>query len=468
MSYTIAKLFAFFLAPWLVTRFSMQRCVQAGVVGITCFCSVAMLTANLEAHIILRALEGLCGGVLLVGGQAMLFQAYPRETQVLPQGFFAFGAVLMPATILPALQGWLTDRFSWTWIFASAALLSGLALVLLLRIEFVPSREEDGPGRLNWVGTTGYLAFLAALTYVLSRGQRWNWFDESRITWTSIIGGTALLLFVITQVLIPRRDRFLRPGLFKTDGFIFGITFALIAGVALFGSAEIIPGFAVEVLHFTPAAAGFLLLPGGLMFLCSLSLTAYLIQKRGLDPNLTVPLGLILFMTAMWMLSRSNTQSGVPNLMPALLLRGTALGFLFLSLTIIALGKLSGRLVATGVAMFDTLRQFGGLIGVAGLMTHIEHQATMAANLLATHLTPATPQVRLYLSTASQNLVGRGLDPISSAQTTAAMFGELIKTQAMAIGFNAAFFALLIFFVFAIPFAIVLKIVLARQAHSHA
>jgi DHA2 family multidrug resistance protein len=72
-----------------------------------------------------------------------------------------------------------------------------------------------------------------------------------------------------------------------------------------------------------------MLLPGGLMFLCSLGLTAYLIHKCGVDPNLTSPVGLILFMTAMWMLSHSNAQSGVPDLMPALLLRGTALGFLF-------------------------------------------------------------------------------------------------------------------------------------------
>lgn len=468
MSYTIAKLFAFFLVPWLVTRYPIQRCVQAGVVGITCLCSVAMLTANLEAHIALRALEGLCGGVLLVGGQAMLFRAYPGRTQVVPQGFFAFGAVLMPATFLPALQGWLTDRFSWTWIFASAALISGIALVLLLQIEFIPSRDEDDPAHLNWIGTTSYLVFLAALTYVLSRGQRWNWFDEPRIMWTSIIGGTALIVFLIQQAAIRREDRFMKPGVFRTDGFIFGVSFAFIAGMVLFGSAEIIPGFAVEVLHFTPTAAGLLLLPSGLMFLCSLSLTVYLIQKCGLDPNFTVPVGLILFMTAMWMLSHSNAQSGVPDLMPALLLRGTALGFLFLSLTIIALGKMSGRLVATGVAMFDTLRQFGGLIGVAGLMTHIEHRATLAANILAAHLTPATPQVGLFLSSASQHLIGRGLDPSSSTRTAAATFAELVKTQALTIGFDAAFFTLRLLILCVIPFAIVLKIVLARQAHSHA
>jgi DHA2 family multidrug resistance protein len=467
MSYIIAKLFAFFLAPWLASRFPIQRCVQVSVVGITFLCSVAMLTTNLQAQIALRTLEGLCGGVLLVGGQAMLFRAYPRKTQAVPQGFFAFGAVLMPATLLPALQGWLTDRFSWTWIFASAAFLSGIALVLLLQIEFTSSRDEDHPARLNWIGATSYLLFLAALTYVLSRGQRWNWFDEPRITWTSIIGGTALVVFLIEQTAIRREARFIKPGVLRTDGFIFGVSFAFIAGIVLFGSAEIIPGFAVEVLHFTPTAAGLLLLPSGLMFLCSLGLTAYLIQKCGLDPNLTIPVGLILFMTAMWMLSRSNAQSGVPDLMPALLLRGTALGFLFLSLTIIALGKMKGRLIATGVAVFDTLRQFGGLIGVAGLMTHIEHRATLAANVLAAHLTPETPQVGLFLSSASQHMVGRGLDPGSSTRTAAATFAELVKTQAMTIGFDAAFFSLLLFIACVIPCAIVLKIVLARQEHSH-
>jgi len=335
------------------------------------------------------------------------------------------------------------------------------------KIEFTSTRNEDHPERLDWIGATSYLLFLAALTYVLSRGQRWNWFDEPRIMWTSIIGGTSLIVFFIEQATNRRGDRFVKPGVLRIDGFIFGTSLAFVAGIVLFGSAEIILGFAVEVLHFTPTAAGLLLLPSGLMFLCSLSLTAYLIQKCGLDPSLIIPGGLILFMTAMWMLSRSNAQSGVPDLMPALLLRGAALGFLFLSLTIIALGKMRGRLITTGVAIFDTLRQFGGLVGVAGLMTHIEHRATLAANVLAAHLTPATPQVGLFLSSASQHMVDRGLDPGSSTRTATATLAEVVKTQAMTIGFDAAFLLLLLFVACVMPCAIVIEIVLAKQKHSH-
>lgn len=467
MSYTVAKLFAFFLAPWLATRLPIQRCVQVSLIGIALLCSVALLTANLEAQIALRTLEGLCGGMLLVGGQTMLFRAYRGKEQVVPQGVFAFGAVLMPATILPALQGWLTDRFSWTWIFVSAALFSVIALVLLLQMEFTSSCDKDQLAHLSWIGATSYLLFLASLVYVLSRGQRWNWLDEPRIVWTGIVGGAAFAVFLIEQAMTRRERRFIKPGVLGTDGFIFGASFAFIAGIVLFGSAELIPGFAVEILRFTPTAAGLLLLPSGFMFLCSLGLTAYLIQKRGLDPNLTVPVGLILLMTAMWMLSRSNAQSGVPDLMPALLLRGTALGFLFLSLTIIALGKMRGRLVATGVAIFNTLRQVGGLVGVAGLMTQIEHRATQAANVLSAHLTSANPRISLLLSSTSQHMVSRGLDPGSSAHTAAATFAELVKAQAMTIGFDAAFFALLLFIGCAIPFAIVLKIVLVRHTHSN-
>ena len=467
MSYTIAKLFAFFLAPWLAIRLSIQRCVQASVVGIMLLCTIATLTTNLEAQIALRALEGLCGGVLLVGGQAMLFRAYPGKAQVIPQGFFAFGAVLMPATLLPAVEGWLTDRFSWTWIFAGAALLSGIALVLLLQIEFTASRDDEPPARLNWIGASSYLVFLVAITYVLSRGQRWNWFDEPRIGWTSLVAGTALVIFLVAQAASRPEGRFIKSGMFQTHGFIFGVSFAFIAGIVLFGSAELILGFVIEVLHLTPTAAGLLLVPSGLMFLGSLGLTAYLIQERGLDPNLTTPVGLILFMTAMWVLSRSNAQSGVPDLMPALLLRGTALGFLFLSLTIVALGKVRGPLVAAGVATFDTLRQLGGLVGVAGLTTHIEHRATLAANVMAAHLTPANPQVGQFLSSTSQYMVGRGFDSASATRTAAATFAALVKTQATTIGFDAAFFALLLFVVCVIPCAVVLKIVLARLENSH-
>src|SRR5690606_16139806 len=116
---------------------------------------------------------------------------------------------------------------------------------------------------------------------------------------------------------------------FRNDGFAFGFIASFAAGFALFGSAYLLPSFAISVLRMTPTEAGMLLLPSSLMFVGALLLTAFLVRRLRLPPITTVPFGVLGFIIAMWMLSGSNGESGIPDLLPAVLLRGLALGFLF-------------------------------------------------------------------------------------------------------------------------------------------
>ena len=462
MSYTIAKFLAFALTPWLADAVAPQTCLRVSVAIESALCCIAALTPNLHALVALRLLQGLAGGVLLVTGQAMIFQAFPRARQPFLQGLFAIGAVTAPATLIPSVQGWMTDRFSWTWIFATSVVFGVLALALIFNAEFdrpLPLRRR----RFPWLAAPLYLVAISCFTYVMSQGNRYNWLDDRGIVWCSVVGIVALAALCIQQALLPAQDRFLRSKIFHTDGFPFGVTFALIAGIALFGSAEIIPAFAVEVLGFTATGAGLLLLPSGCMYLCSLMLTVYLVQKRGLDPNLTVPFGLILFMLSMWLLSHANAQSGAADLGTALLLRGTALGFLFLSLILISLLTMKLDLVTTGVAMFDTSRQIGGLIGVAALSTYIEHRADVSLSVFRTHLTQESLPLQSFLSSATAGLAARGLDGATSARAASGTLARLAGSQSMAIAFDAAFFALLLLFFAAIPLAITLKIVFHFQ-----
>ena len=437
ISYTVAKFMGFFLTPWLVDILPAQTCLWAAVGLETLLCGMAIFIPDLQALVVLRTLQGLAGGVLLVAGQSIVFQAFSKARQPLLQGLFAIGAVVAPATLIPAVQGWMTDRYSWTWIFGSSVVFCGVAMALLFHAELhsvLPARRP----RLPWLSASLYLCAISCLTYVMSQGNRYNWLDDEGIVWCSCIGIVAIAALCMKQAFLPREQRLLRPKIFHTDGFPFGVTFAFIAGIALFGSAEIIPAFAVEVLGFSATAAGLLLLPSGFMFLCSLMLTVYLVQKRGVDPNLTVPFGLVLFMGSMWLLSHSNAHSGVADLGTALLLRGTALGFLFLSLILISLLQMRKDLVPTGVAMFDTSRQIGGLVGVAGLGTWIEHRADLSLNVFDSHLTPESLPLQGFLSSAGTLFTARGLPPATSMQAASGQLAQLLRQQAMAIGYDAA------------------------------
>src|SRR5262249_45379308 len=156
-------------------------------------------------------------------------------------------------------------------------------------------------------------------TYVFSQGSRWDWFEEAHILWFTVIGAATLLAFLGQQVTMAKGQGLLDFTSFRSDDFSFAFIVSFLAGAALFGSAYLIPSFAVSVLAFTPTDAGLLLLPSGGLFVGALLLAAFLMQGRRIPPIATVPFGILMIMVAMWMLSGSTSESGADDMMAAIL-----------------------------------------------------------------------------------------------------------------------------------------------------
>lgn len=236
------------------------------------------------------------------------------------------------------------------------------------------------------------------------------------------------------------------------------------AGAALFGSAFLIPTFALTVLNVTPTEAGALLLPSGLVFAATLFAAALLMQLRRVPPVATVPFGILSMMIAMWMLSGSTLESGPDEMMAALLLRGLGLGCLFLSITLIAFARLPPAHLAFGIGLFNMGRQLGGLIGVAGLQTMIDHEAANSRAVLGAVLTPGSQALADRVAEYSALLVGRGMDPGPAMAAARALLARSLAGQGSVIAFNTAFAAVALMFVAAVPVIIAVKVALARNA----
>ncbi|QHF40001.1 Multidrug export protein EmrB [Pseudomonas fluorescens] len=465
VGYIAFKLIGFMLAPWLMRRFSARNVIIGATLVMGLACCVAAVTAWLELLIALRVLQGFAGGALLVAGQAIIFRGYPRALQPILQALFAMAAVVASATLAPALQGWLIDSQSWTWIFFSVVPLA-LAAIGFLLIADHPMPAKGRQPSFDWLGCALIGAALFCFTYVLSQGSRWDWFEEPRILALTVIGAAALLAFLGQQVLTNGQG-LLDFSLFKTSDFTFAFIVSFVAGAALFGSAYLIPAFALSVLAFTPTDAGLLLLPSGGFFVGSLLIAAYLFSVRRVPPVATVPLGILLIMGAMWMLSGSNSESGTDDMMAAILLRGLGLGFLFLSITLIAFSHLNSRNLASGIGLFNTGRQLGGLMGVAGLQTLIDHQVVSNGVVLGANVTPGGHAVIERLMTTTAMLAGKGMDQVAAGRAATSLLGKAVSGQATVIAFDTAFFAVALLFVFAAPILVGIKIGLSRSAKVH-
>lgn len=460
--YTALKLTGFAMAPWLLTRIEPRNALVGATLAMGAACGIAAVTAALDVLILLRAVQGLAGGVLLVSGQAILFWAFPAPRQPLLQALFAIGAVVAPATIAPALQGWLIDSESWTWIFFAVLPISLAAAGLVLMDGSARSFPSE-PRPLDLPGLLLFGAAMLGTTYVLSQGSRWDWFETSRIVWLSAAAAMSLLLFVVAQHRAGPRA-VLDTAVFRTDDFAFAFVVSFVAGAALFGSAYLIPSFAVAVLGFTPTEAGQLLLPSSALFVGALLLAGWLMQARRIPPIATVPSGILMIMAAMWMLSGSSGESGADDMMPAILLRGLGLGFLFLSITLIAFGRLAPARLAFGIAIFNIGRQLGGLIGVAGLQTAIDHQVAGNQAVLGMALTPGSPALAERLASTTSLLIARGMDVGTATKAATSMLGRTVSGQATVIAFDTAFNLVALLFVLAAPIVIAVKVALARLA----
>jgi DHA2 family multidrug resistance protein len=461
VGYISLKLIGFILAPWLMTRLCPRHLALGATLVMGAACGIAGLTDRLDLLVILRVLQGIAGGVILVSGQALIFFAYPRSLQPILQALFAMGSVVAPAVAVPAFQGWLLDTQSWTWIFLSVAPLAIAAAGLLSQADDPP---PTGAARqpFDWLGFSLICVALCFFTYIFSQGSRWDWFEEPRIIWLTAAGGATLAAFASQQLLC--KSPLIDFRVFRSADFSFAFLVSFVAGAALFGSAYLIQTVAISVLAFPLASAGQLLLPGGALFFLSLFIAALFMQLHRLPPVTTVPFGILLIIGAMWMLSGVTSESGASDMMVPLLLRGFGLGFLFLSITLIAFNGLTDQALPYGIGLFNAGRQFGGLIGVAGLQTLINHNWAANMSVIGANISAGLPAVSERLTAITAAFVEKGMDPAAAGRAATSLFARTVAHQSTVIAFDTAFNAVALLFVFAAPILVLIKIGLSRSA----
>ena len=461
MAYLSAKLTAFPVSAWLTTRFKSKFLLGIAISALLISSFACAATDDLETLVFWRIVQGVSGALLLVAGQTALFKLFPSPLQGLVQAVFAFSTVMAPTTLSPLLQGWAVDNHSWSLVFLVNVPLCLVGYLAVLASPVLPRMAK--PARsFDWVGMALLAVAMTSTVFVLQEGSRHNWFDEPEISELSAIAIVALMAFALWQLLMQRRGAMIDLTVFKDQHFTFGFLVSFVAGFALFGSAFVIPAFSKSVLHLSPTYAGMLLVPSGATVCIGLLLAGSLIQLKGLDPVKPIPFGILCFMCAMWLLSGSTSESGLPDMMPAIILRGFGLGLLFVSLTLVTLGDLRGASVAQGVALFNFGRQMGGQMGVAFLSTYLDHQVALNRTTLSGNIAAGNALLTERQEAVSAFLASRGYQADDAAGAAVAVIQKTLQAQVATLSFNECFVAVALLFVFAAPFLIAIKVALGK------
>ena len=459
IAYFAAKLAAFPVAGYWIKRLGAGRAVWMSLGLMLLSSLLVMPLLPLAAIIAARVLQGAFGALLLVSAQSILFSIYNRRAQGVVQAIFALAIVMAPVTAIPALHGWLVELDAWKAAFALSAVLPLIAAPMLVGISKLGGRSNPPQRPFDWMGFMLFASIIGTATYILLEGHRWNWFEAGHIGLLTILtlAGIMLLLFWI----LLRQDRLvlLDTSVFRNPDFTFGAVVSLVAGFALFGSAFLIPAFAMKGLGFTPYHAGLLIAPSALAVAGGLLMAGILVSGRRVSPFRFVPFGIAFFLTSLWMLAGTGPDSGLHDMGTALMLRGFGFGLLFLSITIITLNTLAPDQIPTGTGLFNFGRQAGGIFAVSWLSTQLDHGIAVHRNQIGRHLNPSSPLFQERMASFTNALTDQGLDPATASDAAALTMQKTLSEQVAILAFNDAFLLLFGAFIAAVPCILAFKLI---------
>ncbi|MBV9962765.1 MAG: DHA2 family efflux MFS transporter permease subunit [Parafilimonas sp.] len=451
--YAISNVIMITLSGWMSARFGRKYYFAASVIVFTVFSVFCGMSTNIWELVVFRVLQGIGGGGLLSTAQAILIETFPKEELGLANAIYGMGVIIGPA-IGPTLGGYIVDNASWQWIFYINVPFGILATILTLLYVREP-KEKMHAGKMDWLAFAMLIIAISTLQIVLEKGQSEDWFETNYITWCTVIAALTSIIFVWRELAV--KDPIVNLRLFNNRSFTTGTMFNFVLGFGLYGTTLVIPIMCQGLLGFTAMQTGLLMLPGSLATAFTMPVVGSLLKRNYVNAAAYAGLGLVLFFVFSYMLGQINTQAGSSDFFWPLIIRGFAMGLIFIPLTTISLANLEGKEIPQGTALSNMVRQLGGSIGIALITTFIARQTYMHYTYLSANLTLTDPATQQRLSLITHGLMNKGLDEGSATKAAEGILARQVSGQASFLTYKDLFIYLGYFFLLLVPALVLFK-----------
>ncbi|HEY3416794.1 MAG TPA: DHA2 family efflux MFS transporter permease subunit [Armatimonadota bacterium] len=450
--YIIANVICLPLTGWLSSTFGRKRYLAGSMIMFTVASLFCGMAHSLNMLIFFRILQGIGGAALISTAQATMFEIFPPKQVGMVQAIYGVGLMLGP-TIGPTLGGWLTDNYSWPWIFYINLPIGIVASILTILFVHDSPYTHRSHGSVDVVGI-GFLAIgLGCLQMVLEKGNREGWFESSLISTLSVLAVIGLVAFVYWELKTPNPAVNLR--VLKNRGLAAGSAFAAVLGFALFGGIFVLPVFLQNVRHLTAMQTGMAMLPGALASAAAMMIMGRIINK--VSPRTLVTIGSVGVVASSFMLATLTMDTSAHDIMLPFILRGASMGFLFLPLTMATLIGLKGRDIAEGTGLFNLARQLGGSAGIAILATFVDHRTAFHRAQLVEHINMFNPGFLLRFNQYAQGLMAKGMPLVTARQQALSLIDMGVSGQSAILAFNDTFLIAGVIFLVATPLIFLLR-----------
>jgi MFS transporter, DHA2 family, multidrug resistance protein len=418
-SYLVANAIVLPAAGWLASTFGRKRLLMVCVTIFTVASLGAGAATSLGMIIVARVLQGLGGGALQPLAQAVLLESFPPAKRGAAMAVYGMGVVVAPI-IGPTLGGWITDNYTWRWIFY-INLPIGILAVLMIRafVEDPPYIRSLAPRRIDYLGFGLLALWLGALQIALDKGQQDDWFASNLIRVLAGVAVLGLVAFIWRELTVD--DPIVDLRIFRNRNFAVGVGLITVMGAVLYSSIALLPLFLQTVMNYPPLQSGLALSPRGIGALASMVIVGRLVSRLDTRYMIAAGFGILAFST--FLLSHINLDVAMRNITVPNIVAGFAMGFIFVPLTTTAMGTLRNEQIGGATGLYNLMRNIGGSVGIAVVTTLLARDSQAKHALLVGHLAPENPAFQDYL----QGLQGALTPEVGAAAASDAAMAVLYQ-----------------------------------------
>lgn len=460
-SYLVANAIILPMTGWLANRFGRKRVLMASIGGFTVASVLCGIAPNLPLLLVFRVIQGAAGGGLQPLSQAIMLEAFPQNQRGKAMAFWGLGIVVAPM-LGPVLGGWLTDSYSWRWLFYINVPVGIAGLMLSKLYVFDPHYIERVRSRVDYWGI-GLLALgMGALQIMLDKGQEEDWLASRFIVGLVLVAVIGFGLFLLNEFL--HKHPIVELRVFRERSYLIGVFLMTVLGFVIYGSTVLIPIFLQTLLGYSSFNAGVAMLPRGLGSFIAMPLVGILMSK--IEPRKLLIAGLLLCSGGLWYLSQINLNAGYWNIFLPQLMQGFSMGFVFVPLTTITHDAIAKRDMGNATSIFNVMRNVGGSVGIAVVTTIVARSTQTNINVLGANVSPYSGGSRQMMQQATGLFLSGGGSPGpvgsggAASQAYASMFGMVARQAAMLANIHA-------FRTLAILFLVVTPLVLLMRRPTH-
>src|SRR5438874_2697057 len=451
-SYLVANAIVLPLTGWLSNQFGRKRILMMSIGGFTVASVACGFAPSLPFLIFFRVVQGATGGGLQPLSQAIMLEAFPPEDRGKAMAFWGLGIVVAPM-LGPVLGGWITDSYSWRWIFYINLPVGIAALTMCKIFIFDPTYIQRRSRRVDWWGIGLLAVGIGALQVMLDKGQEEDWFASHFVVALAILAGAGLTFFVFRELCTdhPVVDLCV----FRHRSYSTGVFRMTVLGFALSGSTVLVPLLLQTILGYPALQSGIVMLPRGLGSFLMMPVVGFLMGK--IEARKLLATGIITASFAFWQFAHLNLDVGYWNFFWPLIIQGAAMGFLFVPLTTLTNDPIPKEEIGNATSLFNLMRNIGASIGIATVTTLVARHQQVHTSTLGAHVSVYNPQTQAAINRITAAMMARGADAATATQQAYAFLAGMVGRQAAILSYNDVFFVLTLLFASMLPLVLLMR-----------